>query len=528
MANSTLVATQLEKLIEQGQQLATTGELDQALEAYEAAFRLLPREGDVQQAARLLRWIGTIHRERGDMELATEVYEASLEIAETSGLKEEVASVYNCMAIVQQFTGAPDRAELLYRDAKRVAVSIKSEPMIAMIDHNLGMLANMRGDTPAALLNYTSALFRYQRLGNQSASTRALTNMGMSHLRLGELDAASACFDQAYEIAQACRDVYTLGFIQLNRAELYLKRQHYEAARQCCDDGFTIFTQIESTTGLAEAYKFYGMIYRETGKPHLADIHLSLAWNLSQDATNVLLQAEVQHELARVHLEEHRNLEAIGCLNSAHKLFHTVQARREIIAIDKQLDELEGTYLKVVSRWGSEAIEAKDPYTQGHSERVAGYAAHLAQSIGISGRQLTWLRIGGFLHDVGKTTVPASVLVKPGVLNESEWGMMKRHTVVGDEIVSNLKLPFNVRPMVRNHHERWDGQGYPDRLAGNDIPFEARILAVADVWDALTTARSYRNAFPIAEARRILNHQAGRALDPELVEAFQDNVLVTQ
>jgi putative nucleotidyltransferase with HDIG domain len=523
---TTAAGLALEELIESGRQSAATGEYEAALSAYEAAFRLIPSEGDARRAAQILRWIGTIHRERGDIEEARELYDASLEIARANQLTEDIASVYNCMAVVEQFSGGPDRAETLYREAKRVAVGIRSEPLIALIDNNLGMLANMRGDTPAALLNYTSALFRYQRLGNQSAATRALMNMGLSHLGLNELDAASACLDQAYEIANGCRDLYIMGFIQLNRAELYLKRQHYEEARQCCDDGFTIFTQLDSKTGLGEAYKFYGALYRETGKPHLADIHLSLALTLSKDASNVLLQAEVQHELARVHLEEHRNLEAIGCLNSAHKLFHAVQARREIMSIDKQLDELEGTYLKVVGRWGSEAIEAKDPYTLGHSERVATYAANLAETVGVSGRELTWLRIGGLLHDVGKTVVPASVLVKPGVLNESEWGMMKRHTIVGDEIVAGLNLPFDVRPMVRNHHERWDGQGYPERLAGADIPADARILAVADVWDALTTARSYRNAFPMAEARRILDHQAGRALDPQLVEAFQD-VLIT-
>ena len=114
------------------------------------------------------------------------------------------------------------------------------------------------------------------------------------------------------------------------------------------------------------------------------------------------------------------------------------------------------------------------------------------------------------------------MLVKPGVLNESEWDMMKRHTVVGDEIVAGLRLPFDVHSIARSHHERWDGQGYPDRIGGTTIPFHARILAVADVWDALTTMRSYRNAFSTAEARRILDHQSGRALDPHIVAAFHD------
>jgi putative nucleotidyltransferase with HDIG domain len=517
-------ATLLEDFIERGQELANTGEFDQALELFESAFQLLATEGDAKQAARLFRRIAMIHRERGEAETATEAYETCLAIAEANDLRDEIAAAYNGLAIIEQHSGAPDKAESLYRDAKRIAVSIANESLIAMIDTNLGNLAGVRGDIPAALLSHTSSLFRYQRIGNQGAATRALTNMGKAHVELGELEAGASCFEQAYEIANSCRDIYSLGFIQLHRAELHLRRQHYEEARGCCDDGFTMFTHLDSKAGLGEAYKFYGALYRETGKPHLADIHLSLALTLSRDASNILLEAEVQHELARVHLEERRNLEAMTSLNRAHKLFNLSQARREVITIEKQMNELEGTYLKVVGRWGSEAIEAKDPYTLGHSERVSAYAVNLAKTVGITGRELTWLRIGGLLHDVGKTIVPTSVLVKPGVLNESEWTMMKRHTVVGDEIVASLDLPFNVRPIVRNHHERWDGQGYPDGLAGDEIPFEARVLAVADVWDALTTARSYRNAFPAGEARRILEHQAGRSLDPKLVQAFQDTL----
>ncbi|CAN5729899.1 hypothetical protein BH23GEM10_BH23GEM10_08040 [soil metagenome] len=514
-------APALQGLVDEGREASRTGDWERALECYEAAFARLRDEGGAADAARLLRWIGSVYRERGDAEHASELYDASLAIAEANDLPEDIASVLNCMGVVEQFAGAPDNAESLYRRAKQLASRHGNDSMLAMIDNNLGMLANMRGDVPAALLNYTSALFLYRRLGDNGSATRALTNMGMSHLDLNELDAASACFDQAYELANSVRDMFTLGYIQLNRAELYLKRQHFEEARQCCDDGFGIFTQLDARAGLAEAYKFYGVLYRETGKAQLADIHLGLAWNLAVSAENVLLQAEVQHELARVHLEERRHLDALGSLNRAHSLFHMVQARRELLDIDEQIDELEGTYLRVVQRWGTEAIESKDPYTAGHSERVAEYTYNLASAVGISGRELKWLRIGAFLHDVGKTVVPGGVLIKPGVLNESEWGMMKQHTVVGDEIVTGLGLPFDVRPMVRSHHERWDGQGYPDRLAGEDIPLAARLLSVADVFDALTTARSYRNAFSRDESRRILDHQAGRGLDPELVGAFQ-------
>jgi HD-GYP domain-containing protein (c-di-GMP phosphodiesterase class II) len=141
--------------------------------------------------------------------------------------------------------------------------------------------------------------------------------------------------------------------------------------------------------------------------------------------------------------------------------------------------------------------------------------------MGVSGRALTWFKVGAFLHDVGKTVVPESVLTKTGSLNEDEWEMMRRHTVAGDDIVASLEFPFNVRSMVRSHHERWDGKGYPDQLARRDIPLPARIISVADVYDALTSDRSYRKAFSHEDARKILDEQAGASLDPKLVALFQ-------
>lgn len=519
------VAVPLDVLIEQGREAERTGDWNLALECYESALGRIGREGTAVDAARVIRWIGTVHRERGDMELAAELYDTSLTIAQLHDQQDQIASCLNCIGIIEQFAGRPNEADRLYREARSKAQTAGDQQTIALVEQNLGALATMRGDIPTALLNYTSALFRYRLMGDRHSATGALNNMGMAHVDLNELEAAETCFNQAYELASGARDMLTLGYVQLNRADVFLRRQQFEHARQCCDDAFGVFTSLESRQGLGESYKLYGALYRETGKAHLADIHLNLALKLAQSATNVLLQAEIQHELARVHLDEHRSLDAITCLNRAHGLFHDVQARRDVLDIENTLEELDNTYVRVVQRWGSEAIESKDPYTLGHSERVAEYTNRLAQAVGVEGRELTWLKIGAFLHDVGKTVVPSDVLIKPGVLNQSEWELMKRHTIVGDEIVSGLELPYDVSPIVRSHHERWDGLGYPDGIAGTDIPLHARILSVADVYDALTSSRSYRNAFSNDEARRVLNRQSGRALDPQLVEAFDDAVL---
>jgi HD-GYP domain-containing protein (c-di-GMP phosphodiesterase class II) len=146
----------------------------------------------------------------------------------------------------------------------------------------------------------------------------------------------------------------------------------------------------------------------------------------------------------------------------------------------------------------------------------------LAAAVGFKGRDLTWMRMGAFLHDVGKTGVPTEVLNKPGKLTDEEFEQMKRHTTIGDAIISETPFPWDIRPIVRNHHERWDGRGYPDKLKGEEIPLTARILCVADVYDALTSTRSYRPALSREEALAIMDKEAGVVVDPTLYALFRE------
>src|SRR5690606_34020202 len=133
-------------------------------------------------------------------------------------------------------------------------------------------------------------------------------------------------------------------------------------------------------------------------------------------------------------------------------------------------------------------------------QRVAEYACTLAQHAGMSAQELPWFRMGALLHDVGKIDVPESILNKPGRLTDEERRIMERHTIVGYETLASIEFPWDIRPMVRSHHERWDGAGYPDRLEGESIPYAARILHIADVFDALTSARSYRSPLSAEDA----------------------------
>jgi HD-GYP domain-containing protein (c-di-GMP phosphodiesterase class II) len=168
------------------------------------------------------------------------------------------------------------------------------------------------------------------------------------------------------------------------------------------------------------------------------------------------------------------------------------------------------------------AVEMKDPYTHGHSARVAEMSSRIGLRIGLEPEALRGLHQGAYLHDVGKISIPDQVLNKPGELTAEEWESIKGHPVVGWELAMRARSLCDSLPAIRHHHERWDGSGYPDRLEGVDIPLVGRIVAVADVWDALTSDRAYRPAWPFDRAISHMAGGGGTLFDPLCVEAFLD------
>ncbi len=171
----------------------------------------------------------------------------------------------------------------------------------------------------------------------------------------------------------------------------------------------------------------------------------------------------------------------------------------------------------------AQAIEQRDPYTGGHCERLSHYAVELGSALGLPRPQLLALHRGGFLHDIGKISIPDAILFKQGRLTDDEWIMMRSHTTSGEAICRPMKNLAPVLPVIRNHHERWDGSGYPDGLRGEEIPLLARILQIADIYDALTTARPYKAALSTREALDVLSAETRRGWrDPELTALFTE------
>jgi ribonuclease P protein subunit RPR2 len=182
--------------------------------------------------------------------------------------------------------------------------------------------------------------------------------------------------------------------------------------------------------------------------------------------------------------------------------------------------ELRDSYMATV-RALSNAVEARDAYTGKHAERVAAYGIALATALGLPLTATPEIEFGFLLHDVGKVAIPDAILYKPDILTEKERALMEQHPLIGAEIVSGIQFLGEAALVVRSHHERWDGRGYPDRLAGEQIPTSARVFSVADVLDALTTDRPYRPASTLAVAREMIVAESGKQFDPGVIDAFK-------
>jgi putative two-component system response regulator len=200
--------------------------------------------------------------------------------------------------------------------------------------------------------------------------------------------------------------------------------------------------------------------------------------------------------------------------------FNELLARtRSLLRLKQYTDELENAESVLYSL--AYSIEARDPYTRGHCERLAQVSAHLAERLHLPEDQVRALRRAGIVHDIGKVVVPDAILLKPGPLSDDEIAVMRRHPVVGERICAPLRTFGTVLPIIRHHHERFDGSGYPDGLRGDNIPLTARILQLADVYDALTTHRPYRKADTSDVALGIMAAEAARGWwDRSLFEAF--------
>lgn len=203
----------------------------------------------------------------------------------------------------------------------------------------------------------------------------------------------------------------------------------------------------------------------------------------------------------------------------------SIEQMNTIKTINEQLhdknEELERAYLDTIGIL-RQTVEAKDPYTRGHSDRVSEYSVLIGKKLGLDEKTLHILKIGGLFHDIGKIGIPDSILLKESKLSDEEYSQIKNHPMIGVHMLGDAAIFTDILPIVKHHHERYDGRGYPSQLVGEDIPYVARIAAVADTFDAMTSKRSYRDSLPIDVVRAEIERCSGTQFDPNISKVFLD------
>lgn len=284
--------------------------------------------------------------------------------------------------------------------------------------------------------------------------------------------------------------------------------------------GYTVVTAGDGQQALEEFARVQpNLVLLDVMMPHLDGFEVCqrLKTNPATRLTPVVL-------ITGLAAQEHRlrgiEVGADDFLNKPFDHSELLARVRSLLNLKGYTDELECAETVLFAL--AQSIEAKDSYTEGHCERLANYSVHLGEWIALPEEQLKALRRAGIVHDVGKVAVPDSVLLKRGPLSEAEWTIMREHPVVGERICMPLKSFRLVLPIIRHHHEKFDGSGYPDGLRGEEIPLTARVLQFADIYDALTTERPYKAALPPSQALNMMEQEVKKGWwDPHLYAEFR-------
>jgi len=270
---------------------------------------------------------------------------------------------------------------------------------------------------------------------------------------------------------------------------------------------------------LVETKKIAGKINLAAHEHEKALALLNDAFALSKQIGAQFLQAEVLLERGTLYRALGRHFDALEDLEASYQLFNSLKAEGKREQTEKTIASLEQLYLQVFDSMARE-VDRKDKYTKGHSDRVASFALLLAKELGLRTHAVKTIVAASLLHDIGKIHVDDDVLKKPGRLTPEEFAQITKHPELGVAQLRGKEFPWDIKPLILHHHEKINGAGYPLGLKGEDIPLGARIISIADVFDALTSDRVYRPAFGVSKALDIMNEDSGKAFDPVLLKCF--------
>nr|MBN2278853.1 tetratricopeptide repeat protein [candidate division Zixibacteria bacterium] len=481
-----LAPRRVEVFLEIGQLLAKTGELDRALGYVHRALAGNRRLNDPLGICKSLRNLGAIYIELGEFDDAEAAYEEGIGIALNNQLN------------------------LLHAD----------------LSNNLGTIKNIKGEWQAALECYKTARTTYESEGEVRKSAYTFNNIGITLMEQDDYEQAHQNYVAALRIADSIKDESLILILNINLTDLLLKIKNIPEARKYCLSAHQLIRNKGlKNSQLVETIKLAGKIalFEENYNEALA--RFNEARDLCEELGLQFLEAEILFEIGSLCQMTEQHMQALQILEQAFQLFHQLNVTGRLEKTRKLICSVEDLYLKVFEAMASQ-VDQKDPYTKGHSDRVANLALFIARKLGLSDHETKSIVAAGLLHDIGKLQVPDEILKKPGRLTPAEFDEIKKHPDTGIRILAGIKLPWEVIPLIRHHHEKFNGEGYPSGLSGDNIPIGARVICVADVFDALTSARPYRKAFDASKAIGIMEKEMIGSFDPVVLETLIELITI--
>ena len=505
---------------EKGKVFASQGKHEQAINEYQKILKYCRDTTHLGVKAETFSQIGQLLAKKGDHDRALGYLQRAIGAYRRLDDKPGMCKALRNLGVIYVQLGEFEEAELNYHEATQIAQTIGDRMLYADLVNNMGAIMNMKGTWEEALDLYHESLEIYESQKEIRKSAYARNNIGITLCERGFYDRAFEYFLLAHQTAVEIKDGSLALIVDINLADLYLKEGLFEQARTHCQRAESNLLASQSTNGnLVETRKIAGRIAYQEQDFEKALKYFNEAYATAKEIGARFLEAEVLMDRGVLFRALKRSLDALSDLEASYSIYTSLKAEGKREQTEQVINSIEQLYLEVFDSMARE-VDRKDEYTKGHSDRVASFSLLLAKEVGLRGNALKTVVAGSLLHDIGKLKIEDCILNKAGRLTDDEFARISKHPEIGVELLRRKEFPWDIKPLILHHHEKLDGTGYPLGLKGEDIPLGARIICIADVFDALTSDRVYRSAYHTDRALGIMQEGSGIAFDPVLLACF--------
>ena len=515
------VNCRIQLLKEKGHAFGALGKYNEAISEFKKIMAICQNSKDQDLISETFTQIGQLLAKQGDFERALGFLQRAIGACRRVKNNNGLCKALRNLGVVYCELGDFDEAESAIAEAIDISAAASDRLLYADLTNNLGAIMNMKGKSSRALELYWESLEIY--VENEEIRKAAYTknNIGISLSELGNVTDAYGYFRGSYETSLKIKDAYLRLIAALNLADVYLKRGNFERAKKHSQWAEKYLTDEKLINiNLIEAKKLNGRIC--FAEEHYDDAlnEFNSALEICSEIGSKFHEAEVLFERGKLLRATEQHFDALSDLENSYHIFKKIKAEGKQLQTEEIIDSVEQLYLEIFNSMGK-MVDRKDSYTKGHSDRVASLSLLLAKDLGLKTSVVKTIVAAALLHDIGKVEISDSILKKPGRLTDEEFDEIKKHPEYGVEMLRGKEFPWDIKPLILHHHERVNGSGYPMKIKGNEIPLGARVICIADVFEALTSNRCYRDAFSVEKALEIMKSESGTTFDPVLLKSFE-------